>query len=194
MKPIDRREILPIGEYEQIRPHFRARIIEEKKARRVPVGDILSVVFENRDSVLLQVQEMLRTERITSEPSILHEIETYNELVPGASELSLTCFVEISDKPRRERTLVELAGLEESFGVEVDGRLFPAKGQRPDGFAEGRTTAVHYLKVALDESARAAIQRGDARASIVVRHPKLDLRAELGARTLKALGEDLAAA
>ena len=126
MRPIQRNEILPIGDYEAIRPRFRARVIEEKKARRVQVGEHLTALFENRDTVLLQIQEMLRTERITAEPAIAHEIATYNDLIPGDGQLSLTVFVEIPDKATRDRMLVELAGLEGTFGVEVDGELFPA--------------------------------------------------------------------
>ena len=65
MQPILRNEILPLGEYEMIRDRFRARVIEEKRPRRIQLGEHLSVVLENRDSVMLQIQEMLRTERIT---------------------------------------------------------------------------------------------------------------------------------
>src|SRR5215218_8057940 len=112
MRPIDRNEILPIGDYEQVRDRFRSRVIAEKRPRRVKLGDHISAVFENRDSVLLQIQEMLRTERISSEPAIKHEIETYNELIPGDNELSLTVFVEVPDRELRDRMLIELAGLE----------------------------------------------------------------------------------
>ena len=89
MRPIQRNEVLPLGVYEGIRPHFRARVIEEKKARRFSLGPHISGVFENRDTVLLQIQEMLRTERITREDAILHEIETYNELIPSGAEVSM---------------------------------------------------------------------------------------------------------
>ena len=191
MQIIQRNEILPIGEYETIRPHFRARVIEAKRARRVALGEHISVAFENRDSVLLQIQEMLRTERITGEAAIAHEIATYNDLVPGAGQLSLTLFVEIADKPTRERVLVELAGLEGALGVEVDGRLFPASGPLPDGFIEGRTTAVHYLKATLDAAAVAAVKDGQARAALVLDHPRLSLRAELAKATLAQLALDL---
>jgi hypothetical protein len=191
MQHIQRNEILPIGEYETIRAPFRARVIGEKKARRVALGEHVTVVFENRDSVLLQIQEMLRIERITGEPAIAHEIETYNDLVPGPGQLSLTVFVEIGDKPTRDRMLVELAGLEDGVGVEVDGQVFPATGKRPDGFVEGRTSAVHYLKATLDAGAVAAITGGTARAAVVLSHPRLEARAELERITLAKLAEDL---
>jgi hypothetical protein len=191
MQAIQRNEILPIGDYEAIRPRFRARVIEEKRPRRVKIGDHLSAVFENRDSVLLQIQEMLRTERITSEPGILHEIETYNELLPAAGELSLTLFVEVADKETRDRMLVELAGLEDHVALAVDGAIHRATYVRPPGWVEGRTTAVHYLKIPLPPAAAAAIAAKSAKAAIVVDHPRLAARAELGAETLAKLAEDL---
>lgn len=192
MEIIQRGEILPLGEYEAIRPHFRGRVIEAKRARRVKIGAHMSAVFENRDSVLLQIQEMLRTERITGESAILHEIETYNDLIPGPEQLSLTLFVEISDKETRDRMLVELAGLEDSVWLEVDGERFPVRGKRPDGFMEGRTTAVHYLKAALSPAAAAKIKARQAKAAIVIAHPRCEERADLSAATMASLAEDLA--
>jgi Protein of unknown function (DUF3501) len=194
MKPVHESEILPLGEYEAVRPHFRARVVAEKKARRVEVGEHVSAVFENHDSVLLQVQEMLRTERITAAAAVRHELDTYNDLVPGPHELSLTVFVEIPDKATRDRMLVELAGLEGAIGVEVDGQVFPATGKLPDGFVEGRTTAVHYLRATLAPEAEAAVVSGKARMAVVIDHPRLQARGELGARAVASLAEDLRSA
>ncbi|MGH7327587.1 MAG: DUF3501 family protein, partial [Polyangiaceae bacterium] len=120
MHLVERSEILKLGEYESIREHFRARVIAEKKARRVQLGDRISGVFENHDTALLQIQEMLRTERITKEPAIAHEIETYNQLVPGKDELSLTAMIEIDDKPTREKFLVDARGIEKCFSLHVE--------------------------------------------------------------------------
>lgn len=190
MKPIQRSEILPLGDYEAIRPHFRARVIEEKRPRRFSLGQHLSGVFENRDTVLLQIQEMLRTERITSESGIQHEIETYNELLPGPDEVSMTCFVEIADKALRDQKLVEYAGLEKAFAVEVDGEIFPAKNTREEDAVPERTTAIQYLKARLSGQAIAAIREKRAKVFVVVNHPALQARAELGKPTLAALAQD----
>jgi len=192
MRTIERNEILPLAEYELIRPHFRARIIEEKRPRRVAIGEHLAVTFENRDTVLLQIQEMLRTERITAEPAINHEIATYNDLVPGDDEVSLTLWVQIPDKPLRDRLLVELTGLEDTVRLDVDGESFVLKGPRPDGFMEGRTTAVHYLKAKLSPVAAAAIKAKTARVTLVIEHPQHPARVELDRATVAKLGEDLA--
>lgn len=191
MKPIQRNEILPLGDYEGIRPQFRARVIEEKKPRRFSLGPHLSGVFENRDTVLLQIQEMLRAERITSEHGILHEIETYNELLPGPDEISMTCFVEIADKDLREKKLAELGGLERSFAVEIDGERFPAKNTRDEDAVPERTTAIQYLKAKLSPEAMAKVRGLRAKVAIVVSHPGYQARAELGKPGLLALSQDL---
>ncbi|MBA3377055.1 MAG: DUF3501 family protein, partial [Actinobacteria bacterium] len=127
MKPIERGEVLGLAEYETIREPFRARVIAEKKARRVALGPNATCVFENRDTALMQVQEMLRTERITREGAILHEIETYNQLVPGDHELSATVLIEIEEKADRETFLFEAKGLDRAFALVVDGVRCPGK-------------------------------------------------------------------
>ena len=100
MKLVDRGEILGLAEYETVRERFRARVIAEKKLRRVQLGPKATAVFENHDTVLMQVQEMLRTERITRPAAVQHEIDTYNELVPGRGR----ALVHRDDRDRRTRT------------------------------------------------------------------------------------------
>jgi hypothetical protein len=195
MKKVERSEILDIGAYEQIRERFRAAVIEEKKHRRFQICDELSIVFENRETVLFQIQEMLRTERITKESSIQHEIDTYNELVPAAAELSATLFVEIAERETRERRLVELAGLEQTFALEVGGELNPARNETR-GVLPDRTTAVHYLKFPLRLGTMAQIiaaarARDTTAVRFRVRHPHLDIATTLPVGVLRAIAEDL---
>ncbi|MBK9264368.1 MAG: DUF3501 family protein [Polyangiaceae bacterium] len=189
MRPIDRSEVLPIGEYEQVRARFRARVIDEKRHRRVTVGPHMSVVFENRDTALLQIQEMLRAERITKESSIQHEIDTYNDLIPGDDELSMTLFIEIVDAVLREKTLIDLRGLEEKVGLEVNGVLFGAT-HPPHGVMPDRTTAVHYFKVKLSTEARQAIHSKSATLAVRVDHPQYAVRVELPRAVVASLSED----
>ena len=189
MQPIDRSEILPLGEYEKIREHFRARVMEDKRARRIQVGSHLTVLFENRDTVMLQIQEMLRTERITAEPAIRHEIETYNELVPGEQQVSISLFVEEPERASRERLLEELAGLEDTVTLEIDGTAFKFSGKR-EGAEPGRTTAIHYLKCALTADAIVKLKTRAAKTALVVAHPRYTARADLLPSTLQQLADD----
>lgn len=190
MKPVERGEILGLSEYESVRTPFRVRVIEEKKIRRVAVGEHVTAVFENRDTVLLQIQEMLRTERITREGAILHEIETYNQLVPGEGELSATMMVEIPDPAARETFLDAAKGLERHVALVVDGHKFAATFD-PSRVLSERASAVLYVKFALSPSARQAIHARRASVSLVIDHPAYDARASLSAATLASLADDL---
>ncbi len=198
MNPVERSEVMGLADYETIRDRFRARVIQEKKARRVALGKNASCVFENHDTVLMQIQEMLRTERITREAAILHEIETYNELVPGPHELSATILVEIDEKEVRERFLVEAKGLERSFALVIDGVKCPGKHdpvrEHPD-----RTTAVHYVKFDLAESAerrlRDVLEKKARPDEVVVElvstHPAYDESTRLSPALVADLAQDL---
>jgi hypothetical protein len=191
MNPIQRDEVLGVPKYEAVREQFRARVIAEKAHRRVQVSDILSVTFENRDTVLLQIEEMLRTERITNEAGIQHEIDTYNELIPARGSLSITLFVEISERALRDEMLVKLAGLERYVALEVDGKAFAAQGGRDAGRPD-RTTAVHYLKFQLDDAAAAQMAAGKAEVTLVVSHPEHQARALVSPPVRRSLAADLA--
>ncbi|MBS2015847.1 MAG: DUF3501 family protein [Deltaproteobacteria bacterium] len=199
MKPIERGEVLGLAEYESIRDRFRARVIEEKKRRRIALGPNATCVFENRDTALLQIQEMLRTERITREAAILHEIETYNQLVPGDRELSATVLIEIDDKADREKFLYDAKGLDRAFALVVAGTACPGKHDEAREHPE-RTTAVHYLKFPLAEAAERALRdvlekkqaAADVSVELVVEHARYSARAALPASLVQELAEDLA--
>ncbi|HXK19311.1 MAG TPA: DUF3501 family protein [Polyangiaceae bacterium] len=191
MKPVARDELLDLGAYERIRDAFMKSVLERKRPRYVKLGPNMTALFENRDSVLLQIQEMLRTERITQEKAILHELETYNALVPADRELSATLFVEYQDRDERERMLSALAGLEDKFRLRVAGELLPAT---PDerGSDRERTMAVHYVKFPLSEAALAVLKSGSAPVALEVAHPAYTASTELSPATLQSLRDDFA--
>ncbi len=197
MKRIDRGEVLGLAEYEAIREPFRTRVIAEKKLRRVEVGPKANVVFENRDTVLLQIQEMLRTERITRPSAVTHEIDTYNELIPGDDEVSCTLMIPIPDKTERDAFLVAAAGLESHVWLVSGGEKLPAKASHREGSTADRTTAVHYLKFALPgtvaDALRASADGGTTllQLAMAIDHPAYAASAVLPRETVMSLGEDL---
>ncbi len=191
MHAVDRSEILPIGEYELVRDHFRARVIDEKRRRRLRVADRVSVVFENHDTALLQIQEMLRTERITREGAILHELETYNELVPGDNEVSATVMIEIDDKPEREVFLVRAKGLEAKVSLVIDGERYLGR-TTPDRLLVDRASAVIYLKFALSPHAVSALRDKTKEHAVEIRfdHETFTAVAPLPRAVVASLAED----
>ena len=128
MKPLTVDDIQNLHEYELARAAFRSRVIEIKGRRRVPLGPLMTLVFENRDTVRFQVQEMLRVERIVQPDKVLHEIETYNELVPGPGEIAATLFIEITDPARVQPILDGFIGLDEPgrLVLRIAGTAYPA--------------------------------------------------------------------
>ena len=188
MKPIAREELLDLAAYERIREAFLRSVLERKRPRYVKLGPNMTALFENRDSVLFQVQEMLRTERITQEAAILHELGTYNALVPGARELSVTLFVEYQERDERERMLTELAGVEDRFRLRVADALLPVI---PDarGTDTTRTMAVQYLKFPMTEAAFTAFV-GGAPVALEVEHPAYSASTALAPATLQSLRDD----
>ena len=198
MKRIERGEVLGLTDYETIRERFRTRVIAEKKARRVQVGPHVSAVFENRDTVLLQIQEMVRTERITREAAIAHEIDTYNELIPGPNEVSCTVMIEIPDRDERERFLEAARGFERHVWLVAGTTRIAAQPVERGADPAARTTAVHYLKFPLDPKLADAL-RGAASGQATITHLELEVdhpayaaRAVLPAEAILGLGEDLA--
>jgi hypothetical protein len=192
MKPVERSEILELGEYEKVREHFRARVIEEKRQRRISVGPHLTVLFENHDTVLLQIQEMLRTERITREGAVLHEIETYNELLGGPGELGATVMVEIPEPAERDAFLVRARGIERHLVLMVGdhavrGTWDPARAQ------EDAASAVMYAKFALDGAALSQMRSGTPELAFVVDHPEVQLRVGIPRAVAVSLAEDVRA-
>ena len=110
-RKIERSDVLNFFEYEKVRAEMRARIIELKRIRRVMVGRHLSFVFENRDTVLFQIQEMCRVERITDGAKIQDEIDVYNALLPAPNELSASLFIEITEKEEIQPVLDRFMGI-----------------------------------------------------------------------------------
>jgi len=196
MRKVERTEIKDLVAYERAREAMRAHVIEIKKHRRVAVGPNITVLFENRDTVLFQIQEMVRTERIVDDGRIQEEVDVYNALVPDRGELSATLFIEIPELARMSQeqvreTVNRFQGLDrDSVFLQVDGRRVPARFESGQS-REEKMAAVHYLRFALPEAARGALAESAADVRVVVDHPYYRAEAALAAETRKALREDL---
>ena len=186
-------DIANLHEYELERPDFRGRVIALKARRRVALGPLMTMVFENRDTVRFQVQEMLRVERIVQPDRVQHELDVYNELLPGPGEVAATLFIEITEPSRIQEILDGFIGLDEP------GRLVLAVGDRrhPALFAPGqsredRISAVHYIRFALGDEGRRALAEG-LEAALEVAQGDYRARQVLSKETVEELIRDLGA-
>jgi hypothetical protein len=181
MRPVERDSILDFVTYEERRAELRPRVLAEKARRRIHVGGFLTFLFENRDTVRYQVQEMMRIERIVKEADVLHELATYNELLGGPGELGCTLLIEIDDPAERARKLSAWMELPWHVYARVEGdrKVYARFDERQVG--EARLSSVHYLKFPVE--GRVPIALGvDLEGQLVAEGPlSADQRAALAA-------------
>lgn len=163
MRKIELKDIRNIAEYEKVREAMRAEIIALKKNRRLEVGPNLSLVFENRQTVLFQIHEMVRTERLVDDRKIQDEIDAYQNLIPGPGELSATLFIEIpgiAEMPHDRA--IEAVNYFQGFdagGIVIEAGAARAVGVFETGFSnDEKMAAVQYLKFEIDPALRAALR------------------------------------
>jgi hypothetical protein len=136
--------------YERIRETRRAEIIELKRRRRIALGTIVTVMFENRDTMQSQIQEMLRVERVVSDEGVLEEIKAYNPMIPEVGQLCATLFIELTNDEQMREWLTKLVGIERAIAIKLaNGEVVKAvvdEGHAEQLTRETVTAAVHYIR------------------------------------------------
>jgi hypothetical protein len=157
MRPIAPDEILNLYDYEKVRDERRRAVIALKSERRVGVGRYLSFVFENRETVWFQIQEMIRAERIVDEGRIAEEVAVYNTLLPRPGELAATMFIEIGEPARIKPVLDTLLGIDVGGHVRLEVGPHAIPGVFEAGHSDeelGKLSAVHFVRFALPPAPR----------------------------------------
>jgi hypothetical protein len=183
-------DIADLRAYERERDDYRRKVIEIKRRRRVAVGPIVSLVFENRETMRSQVQEMARAERMVSDDQIQKELDVYNALIPEPGELSATLFIELTGEEALRNWLPRLVGIEHAVLLELPGEdpALEAAGVL-DGLAGGDvvravpeaaheealtrpeiTASVHYIRFTLDPAQVGRFAAGPV--TLAVDHPE----------------------
>jgi hypothetical protein len=192
MRKLTIEDIKDVRAYERERDEFRRHIIELKKARRVALGPIMTIVFENTDTMRWQVQEMARAERMSTDEQIAREVETYNQIIPDDGELSATLMLELTSEPALREWLPRLVGVERSVlialpdGTEVRGA--PSDEDESRLTREDTTAAVHFIKFTFTHQQELAFEKGPVR--IVVDHPEYGQDVTLGDEQRTAIAAD----
>ena len=190
---IDPADVLDAETYAAQRAARRADMIALKKNRRINVGPALTFYFENYDTMLYQVQEMLHTERGGAE-QLEDELSAYNPLIPQGSELVATVMLEYADADVRARELAKLGGIEEHIRIEVGGETVAATWEddvertTPDG----KTSSVHFLHFPFTPAQAAAFKSGEGRVVISVDHPNYGHMAIVPDNVRQTLAQDFA--
>ena len=173
MTPLTHQDLLSHAEYERERTTFRQRIIELKKRRRLAVGDLVTLVFENRETALFQIQEMVRTERIFDLDKIQDEIDVYNALLPDTDELSATLFIEITDSERIQELLDSFQEIDRPGMVAIQAGDERIDAKFEEGHSkEDKISAVHFVRFKTTPAFRQQLGTPEAPVRLVITHPR----------------------
>jgi hypothetical protein len=190
VKPLVLEDIVDREQYVGLRPSYRAAVIDYKRSRRLSVGENITLLFEDRETLRFQVQEMVWVEGIALPEKIQHEIDTYNELMPADRELSATLFIEITDAVEIRPMLDRLIGVDEHVSliigegpeaIEVSAQFDPKQME------EDRISAVQYIKFAFDEVAQQLFCDPGRTAHVRVSHPNYQREVEIPPTTRDSL-------
>ncbi len=143
-------DILDHREYERIRVARQAEVFEIKRRRRISLGTMITVMFENRETMQAQIQEMLRVEKVLTDEGVLEELKAYNPLIPEAGQLSATLFIELTSDAQVREWLPKLVGIERGIGLKLSSgeivRAVVDEAHAEQLTREDVTAAVHYIR------------------------------------------------
>ncbi len=191
MKPIALHEIASLDCYAPRRDAYRDAVIRHKRDRRIAVGEKVTLVFEDRETLRFQVQEMCWIERISEPHRVQAELDVYNELLPGDDELSATLFIEITDSPSIRSELDRLIGIDEHVTLALGDSEVRARFDAKQLEAE-RISAVQYLRFSLDAEQARRLGDPDCAATLRIDHPSYACEAPLPEPLRRSLCVDLA--
>jgi Protein of unknown function (DUF3501) len=190
MRRVGLDDLMGLARYATVRDEHRRAIMAKKQDRRVSVGDHVSLVFENFDTVLFQIQEMLHVERITDIDKIRAECDVYNALLPSERELSATLFVEITDAVTIEAELNRLVGIDECVFLTIGDRRARARFD-PGRTREDKISAVQYVRFPLSPSDAVDLATPGTPVGVEIDHPSYRAAAALRESQRASLAADL---
>jgi len=170
---LERKDLWSLEEYAQKRDAFRQQIIAHKRARTLHIGPNLTLLFEDRETMRYQVQEMLRAERVFEAAGIQDELDAYNPLIPDGSNWKATMLIEFDEEGARREALAKLIGLEDRVWLRVHGhaQVFPIADEDLERETAEKTSSVHFLRFELTSGMVKSLKEGEA-LDAGVEHPE----------------------
>jgi hypothetical protein len=189
-KTITRQDIPSLSTYRQGREEYLQKMITYKNERRIKLAENISILFENKNTVLFQILELTNSEDLEDPSEIDEYIEIYSGMIPNENELSATLFIELDDQLKLTDLLVKLKGIEHHLLLNVEGEAVQAVFEEEHDDREF-TTSVHYLKFPLTKQAKNLLLNEEASVTLELNHPNLTSKASLPANSVRNLQKDL---
>ncbi len=180
MNQLTRDDLIAPDEYERQREAYRQSIIELKRRRRIGIGDKITVVFENRETLRFQIQEMIRVERIVDSQKVQEELDVYNALLPASGELSATLLIELTDADTMKHWLDLFMGLDHGQKVGLRAGSELVYGEFEGGHShDTKISAVHFVRFRPTPAMVTALGDQAVRVALSVRHAGYEADAEV---------------
>ncbi len=186
---LKKNDLLSLEDYEKRRSTFRKQIIALRQIRSVALGKHIRLLFENRQTIKYQIQEMLRIEKIFTQQGIKDELDTYNPLIPSGTNLKSTLMIEYSDPNERKEALARLIDIEQSIYFDMsDNKVFAICNEDLVRQTEEKTAAVHFMRFEFDTKLRQNFTKQEVR--IITNHPHYQTSCVLSSEVKRNLAQD----
>jgi hypothetical protein len=177
VRPITRADIKGPTLFSHVRDDYRNRVIAMKQDRRVFLGDRVELVFDNRFTLTLQIEEICRLENLTTDAQIEEEIRINNELMPTENSLAATLFIPLPHGADARVVLRELVGLDEHLVIHIGAHAIRAAFEQGRSEAD-RISAVQYARFPLTADAKAALLAPGTPITLEIDHPNYRQRVQ----------------
>ena len=190
-KEIQKNDIMPLDIYTKQRKELRKNIVEFKKNRRISLGPYATFYFENYETMLAQVQEMLYIEKGGDE-QLNDELTAYNPLIPDGKELIATLMFEIDNPVSRAAFLSKVGGIEQNVFMKVDGEIVNAVPEEDVDrtSTEGKASSVQFVHFKFNDKQIEKFKSGSFNVEIGIDHKEYSHTTKLTNLSLKSLSAD----
>ena len=190
-REIQKNDIIPLDIYTKQRKELRKNIVEFKKNRRISLGPYATFYFENYETMLAQVQEMLYIEKGGDE-QLKDELSAYNPLIPNGYELIATLMFEIDNPISRSAFLGKVGGIEEKVYMKINGDMINAIPEEDVDrtSANGKASSVQFIHFKFNEEQIQKFKSGQTQIEIGINHDEYSHSTKLNDETIKSLSRD----
>ena len=191
-RQITRDDLMSLEQYSEKRDDFRQQVLAHKKNRLLALGPNTTLYFEDRLTLLYQIQEMLRIEKVFEADGINEELEAYNPLIPGGRNFKATYMIEYPNEVVRAAQLEKMVGIEDLVWMQIGDRdkIWSIADEDLERSTENKTSAVHFLRLEVDDESAQALKDGE-KWVVGVQHPVYTYQVEVTGETRDCLLNDL---
>ena len=192
VREVTKTDLMSLEEYSKKRTNFRKNILQIKKNRRVSVGPYATFYFENYETMLAQIQEMLYIEKGGDE-QLKDELTAYNPLVPKGKEFVATLMFEIDNPVSRSDFLSKIGGIEKKIFIKIKNEKINATAEQDTERTseEGKASSVHFLHFIFSNDQIKKIKNLDNEVELCIDHEFYNHKTTISNQIINSLNEDL---